>query len=470
MSFTTGAALLDAVVLAVVSREEEGTYGYKITQEIKQALELSESTLYPVLRRLQKDGCLTIYDEPFNGRNRRYYKITPLGRQQLAALLAAMPEAERRDALDYYEEYFDAAGPEKEAQTIQELGSPRNVAEKIWEGTGAQSGTPMPDNSMPEQGSRRRKSPVWIVLAVLAILIVVLLVFIGSFKIVTKYQYSIAESATAEEVPPQETTGEATENMDESTDENTETAITKESTKSESTNRLESSTMTLDAKQAQTMVLDLDCGEVAFVRSNAADEITLRFENFYSDWLERTVDESGFSVRYKIPKGYISGSDPTPTLSIALPEIELEQIELNLNLGSADLGTLKAKSIQADLALGSLYADELQTGQLDATLALGSAELGTVQAERVTIENAQGDVTISRLVGASQVQVTDQLGNIALTLGEKADGYSVQAACGLGSITVSGAKQASPYSANSKAANAVILDAALGDITLNFEE
>lgn len=390
--------------------------------------------------------------------------------QQLAALLAAMPEAERRDALDYYEEYFDAAGPEKEAQTIQELGSPQNVAEKIWEGTGAQFGTPMPDNSMPEQGSRRRKSPVWIVLAILAILIVVLLVFIGSFKIVTKYQYSIAESATAEEVPPQEATGGATENMDESTDENTETAITRESAKSESTNRLESSTMTLDAKQVQTMVLDLDCGEVAFVRSNAADEITLRFENFYSDWLERTVDESGFSVRYKIPKGYISGSDPTPTLSIALPEIELEQIELNLNLGSADLGTLKAKSIQADLALGSLYADELQTGQLDATLALGSAELGTVQAERVAIENAQGDVTISRLVGASQVQVTDQLGNIALTLGEKADGYSVQAACGLGSITVSGAKQASPYSANSKAANAVILDAALGDITLNFEE
>lgn len=390
--------------------------------------------------------------------------------QQLAALLAAMPEAERRDALDYYEEYFDAAGPEKEAQTIQELGSPQNVAEKIWEGTGAQSGTPMPDNSMPEQGSRRRKSLVWIVLAILAILIVVLLVFIGSFKIVTKYQYSIAESATAEEVPPQEATGGATENIDESTDENTETAITKESAKSESTNRLESSTMTLDAKQVQTMVLDLDCGEVAFVRSNAADEITLRFENFYSDWLERTVDESGFSVRYKIPKGYISGSDPTPALSIALPEIELEQIELNLNLGSADLGTLKAKSIQADLALGSLYADELQTGQLDATLALGSAELGNVQAERVTIENAQGDVTISRLVGASQVQVTDQLGNIALTLGEKADGYSVQAACGLGSITVSGAKQASPYSANSKAANAVILDAALGDITLNFEE
>ena len=87
-----------------------------------------------------------------------------------------------------------------------------------------------------------------------------------------------------------------------------------------------------------------------------------------------------------------------------------------------------------------------------------------------TMVTLRRPLTISRLVGASQVRVTDQLGNIALTLGEKADGYSVQAACGLGSITVSGAKQASPYSANSKAANAVILDAALGDITLNFEE
>ena len=83
MSFTTGAALLDAVVLAIVSKEPEGAYGYKITQEIKQAL-----ALYPVLRRLQKDGHLTAYDASCNGRNRRYYMITPAGRAQLAAYKA----------------------------------------------------------------------------------------------------------------------------------------------------------------------------------------------------------------------------------------------------------------------------------------------------------------------------------------------------------------------------------------------
>ncbi len=83
MVFNTGAALLDAIVLAVVSREPEGTYGYKITQEVRQAIELSESTLYPVLRRLQKEECLEIYDMECAGRNRRYYKLTERGRVQL---------------------------------------------------------------------------------------------------------------------------------------------------------------------------------------------------------------------------------------------------------------------------------------------------------------------------------------------------------------------------------------------------
>lgn len=83
MVFNTGAALLDAIVLAVVSKEPEGTYGYKITQDVRQVIELSESTLYPVLRRLQKDACLEVYDRECAGRNRRYYKLTEKGRVQL---------------------------------------------------------------------------------------------------------------------------------------------------------------------------------------------------------------------------------------------------------------------------------------------------------------------------------------------------------------------------------------------------
>ena len=83
MIFNTGAALLDAVVLSVVSLDEKGTYGYKITHDVQAVIDVSESTLYPVLRRLLKDECLETYDQEYQGRNRRYYKITSTGMIQL---------------------------------------------------------------------------------------------------------------------------------------------------------------------------------------------------------------------------------------------------------------------------------------------------------------------------------------------------------------------------------------------------
>ena len=78
MIFTVNASLLDAIVLSVVS--ENDTYGYKITQEVNNIIGVSESTLYPVLRRLQKDNDLEAYDMEHLGRNRRYYRITNKGK------------------------------------------------------------------------------------------------------------------------------------------------------------------------------------------------------------------------------------------------------------------------------------------------------------------------------------------------------------------------------------------------------
>ena len=53
------------------------------TQDVRSAINVSESTLYPVLRRLQKDECLEVYDRQYDGRNRRYYKVTEKGMAQL---------------------------------------------------------------------------------------------------------------------------------------------------------------------------------------------------------------------------------------------------------------------------------------------------------------------------------------------------------------------------------------------------
>lgn len=65
MAFNTGAALLDALVLSIVS--DESTYGYKITQDVRAVMDVSESTLYPVLRRLQKRPAWTPMTAPLPG-------------------------------------------------------------------------------------------------------------------------------------------------------------------------------------------------------------------------------------------------------------------------------------------------------------------------------------------------------------------------------------------------------------------
>ncbi len=91
MLFQLNAPLLDGCVLAVL--EQGDTYGYSLTQRIRRQIDVSESTLYPVLRRLQKDGKLTVYDQQYQGRNRRYYAITPAGKELLDEC--------RRDWSDY---------------------------------------------------------------------------------------------------------------------------------------------------------------------------------------------------------------------------------------------------------------------------------------------------------------------------------------------------------------------------------
>ncbi|WP_295071529.1 PadR family transcriptional regulator [Ruminococcus sp.] len=81
MGFTINAGLLDAMVLSIVQRND--TYGYEITQYLRKAVDISESTLYPVLRRLQKGDMLETYDKEYMGRNRRYYRLTEQGETSL---------------------------------------------------------------------------------------------------------------------------------------------------------------------------------------------------------------------------------------------------------------------------------------------------------------------------------------------------------------------------------------------------
>lgn len=73
--------LLDVCVLAAIRGED--SYGYKIIKDLKPCIELSESTLYTILKRLESGGYLTVRTAEHDGRLRKYYRITDTGRERL---------------------------------------------------------------------------------------------------------------------------------------------------------------------------------------------------------------------------------------------------------------------------------------------------------------------------------------------------------------------------------------------------
>lgn len=72
---------LELCVLAALRQED--SYGYRLIREISSCIEISESTLYPILRRLEASGAVNTYQIPHNNRIRKYYHLTEEGRQIL---------------------------------------------------------------------------------------------------------------------------------------------------------------------------------------------------------------------------------------------------------------------------------------------------------------------------------------------------------------------------------------------------
>ena len=75
--------LLDICVLAAIKDEE--SYGYQIVKDMKPYVDISESTLYPILRRLETAELLTVRSAEHNGRLRKYYRITDAGLSRIEA-------------------------------------------------------------------------------------------------------------------------------------------------------------------------------------------------------------------------------------------------------------------------------------------------------------------------------------------------------------------------------------------------
>ncbi len=82
-------------VCVLASLRKEASYGYKIISDISELIEISESTLYPILRRLEGQKLLRTYTKDFNGRTRKYYEITRLGEKKIRDFLEEWRDMER---------------------------------------------------------------------------------------------------------------------------------------------------------------------------------------------------------------------------------------------------------------------------------------------------------------------------------------------------------------------------------------
>lgn len=87
---------LEVCVLASINRQD--SYGYQIVKDVPDVLGLTESTLYPLLKRLEKADCLTAYSVEHNGRLRKYYRLTQEGARRIDEFLA-----EQADILSIYD-------------------------------------------------------------------------------------------------------------------------------------------------------------------------------------------------------------------------------------------------------------------------------------------------------------------------------------------------------------------------------
>ncbi len=94
---------LETCVLADINRED--SYGYKIIKDISPYIEISESTLYPILKRLENSGSIKVYTVEHNSRLRKYYSITQEGKNKISEFLEDWKEVMR--AYDFIKEGND---------------------------------------------------------------------------------------------------------------------------------------------------------------------------------------------------------------------------------------------------------------------------------------------------------------------------------------------------------------------------
>ena len=338
----------------------------------------------------------------------------------LEQLLAPLPEAERKDALSYYEDYLDAAGPENEARAIAELGSPEEVARKILD-----EQSPAGSSAAPTSPARKPHSRWRMVLGGgLAVLVLVCFFF---------------QHSKATPVQPVEPVSSASEIPASSAEPAAESASTQPAVPVSTPDGL---TFSLSAEMvSDKLSLTLDYGSILFVVDPNVSDITLQFDGFRTRYLTHSNKKDGTAeFSYHVPKYYALLDIDSAVLTITAPENILHEIDIDLAMGDVIANSLTVKDADFNLAMGDCHIDHLTAPKFDAELAMG-------------------DCTIGMLSGAQDVSISVITGDTDLTLEGSASDYL---------LVTNELKDTSIHDGKANTSRKISLDSVTGDLSISY--
>ena len=420
---------------------------------------------------------------------------------KLAQLLAPLPEQERQDALNYYEEYFDAAGPEAEDATAAELGDPADAARKILEGEGLTldaaapdaagesdhaAGTAAQDTAAHPAGETAAKPashgpaaipPVLgVLLALAAVLVVVCVLLIGFFGVRRSSLSNTAETFVVSAVEQSQDADPTTETPDSENVEESGTAAEGSSDPVDDNNP-HTMDMSFDSITPQDAVLDIDYGRLTIVIDPGATSVALHCENIYSKRFDITYTENEpLTIRYKVPANCDLNSEPEPEFVLSVPDADsfhFKKLAITSAMGDVEFDnneTITADSIELNLAMGDFTCSTVEAENFNATVSMGNFTGGLVQSSSFTAEVAMGNFDLGRLESAKTCTVKAGMGNIGLTVDGKADDYTLDLQASMGEVAFNGKALGTSYNQTPTTARRVTLTAGMGDVVLTTTE
>ena len=420
---------------------------------------------------------------------------------KLAQLLAPLPEQERQDALNYYEEYFDAAGPEAEDATAAELGDPADAARKILEGEGlmldsaqaaagessdaadtAQDAAPEPTGENPPTTKPELHGPAAIppvtgvLLALAAVLVVVCVLLIGFFGVRRSSIADTAETFVVSAVEQSQDADPTTETPDSENVEESGTAAEGSSDPVDDNNP-HTMGMSFGSITPQDAVLDIDYGRLTIVIDPGATSVALHCENIYSKRFDFTYTENEpLTIRYKVPANCDLSSEPEPEFVLSVPDAEtfhFKKLSITSAMGDVEFDnneTITADSIELNLAMGDFTCSTVEAENFNATVSMGNFTGGLVQSSSFTAEVAIGNFDLGRLESVKTCTVKAGMGNIGLTVDGKADDYTLDLQASMGEVAFNGKALGTSYNQTPTTARRVTLTAGMGDVVLTTTE